>query len=384
MQSVEESGEPLQEEAEVDGSRAHVTLAPPAGGGAIHLFGVIHGGNESAVAEFVMRERPSVVVVETSLNSAHGSAHGNTICRADCLTFAHASAPGSHEQRARMFAQYGVQLADMAHPLGSHLWHDLSQGSRALYNEQLVYVAAFAVGADLVFGDRPKQITYSRMLWLPSIVDLDQAYGAMSASNYADLARQQPPARRQLGSTSATEGALLGERDAVMLSALHQASLRCGEGGSVVGVVGASHLSGMQRLWDSGGWRQMVAGGLLEAPRGPPVPESPDATGVRRALLDGVIRLSCRTDVQQDVRRVLGPVPPGSLEAYSLAHELYGTTRMLLAVLEREQLAEVCQGWRCDMWDVLAPVRAVRPVNGGPGFDKELVLDLRTLNFEIA
>lgn len=48
----------------------------------------------------------------------------------------------------------------------------------------------------------------------------------MSASNYADLARQQPPARRQLGSTSATEGALLGERDAVMLSALHQASLR--------------------------------------------------------------------------------------------------------------------------------------------------------------
>lgn len=57
-------------------------------------------------------------------------------------------------------------------------------------------------------------------------MDLDQAYGAMSASNYADLARQQPPARRQLGSTSATEGALLGERDAVMLSALHQASLR--------------------------------------------------------------------------------------------------------------------------------------------------------------
>ena len=43
------------------------------------------------------------------------------------------------------------------------------QGSHALYNEQLVYVAAFAVGARLVFGDRPKQITYSRMLWLPSI-----------------------------------------------------------------------------------------------------------------------------------------------------------------------------------------------------------------------
>lgn len=127
-------------------------------------------------------------------------------------------------QRARLFAQYGVQLADMSHPLGSHLWHDLSrvrcrgsslqlpagvatdvlrhvaacvcrrmrlaapghnewtlqampaaQGSHALYNEQLVYVAAFAVGARLVFGDRPKQITYSRMLWLPSIGELGRA-----------------------------------------------------------------------------------------------------------------------------------------------------------------------------------------------------------------
>lgn len=32
-----------------------------------------------------------------------------------------------------------------------------------------------------------------------------------------------------------------------------------------------------------------------------------------------------------------------SSQAYSLAHELYGTTRMLLAVVDRGQLAEVCQ-----------------------------------------
>ena len=43
------------------------------------------------------------------------------------------------------------------------------QGPRSLYSEQLVYVAAFAVGADLLFGDRPKQITYSRMLYMPSL-----------------------------------------------------------------------------------------------------------------------------------------------------------------------------------------------------------------------
>lgn len=35
------------------------------------------------------------------------------------------------------------------------------------------------------------------------------------------------------------------------------------------------------------------------------------------------------------------------------------------------------------MWDVLSPVREVRPVNGGPGYDRDLVLDLRTLNFEL-
>lgn len=149
------------------------------------------------------------------------------------------------------------------------------QGSHALYNEQLVYVAAFAVGARLVFGDRPKQITYSRMLWMPSIgalgwwavpccvlrcaarahhwlrpslhagsgcaahppihqphlsspvlaVDLDEAYGAMSSANYADLASQAPQ-RRPAASASATESALLGERDAVMLRALHMAAMQ--------------------------------------------------------------------------------------------------------------------------------------------------------------
>lgn len=141
------------------------------------------------------------------------------------------------------------------------------QGSHALYNEQLVYVAAFAVGARLVFGDRPKQITYSRMLWMPSIgawgwwavpwvhhwllpslhagsgcaahqpthqpllpspglaVDLDEAYGTMSSANYADLVSQAPQ-RRPAASASATESALLGERDAVMLSALHMAAMQ--------------------------------------------------------------------------------------------------------------------------------------------------------------
>ena len=35
------------------------------------------------------------------------------------------------------------------------------------------------------------------------------------------------------------------------------------------------------------------------------------------------------------------------------------------------------------MWDVLAPLRAVRPVFGGPGFDEDLIMDLRQLYFDL-
>lgn len=39
---------------------SYVRLDAPEGGAEIHLFGVIHGGNESEVAEFIVRERPEV------------------------------------------------------------------------------------------------------------------------------------------------------------------------------------------------------------------------------------------------------------------------------------------------------------------------------------
>ena len=43
--------------------------------------------------------------------------------------------------------------------------------------EQLVYIAAFAVTADIVFGDRPKHETYARLLNAASPADLDHAFG---------------------------------------------------------------------------------------------------------------------------------------------------------------------------------------------------------------
>jgi hypothetical protein len=206
-----------------------------------------------------------------------------------------------------------------------------------------------------------------------------------SALNYHELVSTLRPFN-DVGNTNCVHRVLILERDATLLHSLHEASLRAGPGSCVVGVVGASHLAGMRHLWAGGRWPELVAGGEVlkmpdvEAARSR---EPPERLGVRWALFRAVLRLTFRPDVNRDERAVVGPVPPELRHVYALAGELYGSSRMLLAVLDRDQLGEVCSGWGCDFYDVLAPLRAVRPVNCGPGYDEELVLALRTLQFEI-
>lgn len=205
-----------------------------------------------------------------------------------------------------------------------------------------------------------------------------------SALNYHELVSTLRPFN-DVANTNCVHRVMILERDATLLHTLHAASLRAGPGGCVVGVVGASHLAGMRHLWESGRWAAM-ADSVTRMPDVAAVQaaESPERLAVRWALFRAVLRLTCRPDVIRDVRAVVGPVPPALKATYCLAAELYGSSRMLLAVLNRDQLGEVCQGWRCDFYEVLAPLRAVRPINGGPGFDEELVLALRTLQFELA
>lgn len=50
--------------------------------------------------------------------------------------------------------------------------------------EQLAYIAALAVNAALVFGDRPKELTYQRLMTLPSLADLDRSFGAQVTSSF--------------------------------------------------------------------------------------------------------------------------------------------------------------------------------------------------------
>ena len=95
------------------------------------------------------------------------------------------------------------------------------------------------------------------------------------------------------------------------------------------------------------------------------------------------MRLRCTESVIQDMIATLGPVAPEQQTAYDAAHEIYSTCRMLLAVLDRDLLARVVSGCECDMWQVLEPLRRVRPSNGGTGWDPDLVQELRGLNFQL-
>ena len=354
-------------------------LDPPAGGARIAVFGTVHADTQdSRSGSFIVQEKPQSVVVETALNPSHGSETGNILDLESCLR----SVPdGVRDPQTLGMAQLAARLKDTGDILSSEVWKDLL-ASNMIYSEHLAYVSALSVEADLVFGDRPKLTTYQRMLMCPTLADLDIAFGAQCASNYHDLA-SSTPFQKEFGTINLTEKILFEERDAVLLKSLQDASMKAGSGSVVVGVVGASHIPGMSKLWESQSWSN-IANDAVTAPTTRPEDERPESFGVRRALFDGVIRLTCRADVTYDAAMTLGPPPPESMDAYELTSELYGSTRMLLATLTREQLKQVCSGWRCDPWDFLEPLRNVRPCNGGPGYDEELVMHLRTLNFELS
>lgn len=45
------------------------------------------------------------------------------------------------------------------------------------HGEQLVYIAAFAVSAKIVYGDRVKRDTFQSLAGISSLVELDHAFG---------------------------------------------------------------------------------------------------------------------------------------------------------------------------------------------------------------
>ena len=65
--------------------------------------------------------------------------------------------------------------------------------------------------------------------------------------------------------------------------------------------------------------------------------------GVRRAFLERFIELSCSSAVYADMQRQLSPLPAEAVVPYVLTRELYGSPRMLLAMLPQEYLHKVRQ-----------------------------------------
>lgn len=350
----------------------------------IVVFGTSHGDGTSkgsSIGEYILKERPHTVVVETALNTSHGFATGNTVELTDCLY----QSSGPIDGRTQMISHLALRLSEVSEPHKATLWRDLVYNP-LMYSEHLAYVAAFAIGARLVFGDRPKHITYQRMLWQPEVEDLDAAFGFYSIINYCDIAPSMRPPNLTALHTS-TDSIFIGERNAVLLDSLHKASIEAGKGRLVVGVVGLSHMEGMAKLWKDQSWQRIISSDNIMdlSERGCKLQlETFERIGVRRALFDSVIRLTCHNDVLNDINITLGEPSRQSLPSYLLTRELYGSSRMLLATLGKDQLSHVCGSWRCNMWELLEPLRAVRPINGGPGYDKELIMQLRTLNFEIS
>jgi hypothetical protein len=152
---------------------------------------------------------------------------------------------------------------------------------------------------------------------------------------------------------------------------------------------------GIRALWESDEWRRLVASDdlksspLMAAPALAPADMAAPGSGAKRGLLDAVLALSVPASVLGDLESHLPAVPEDQEEARALTYEFYSAQRVQLATLPRgvlERVASVARGCEAgsSMWDVLEPLRGVRPVNGGPGWDEEAVMGLRALDLYIS
>jgi hypothetical protein len=157
---------------------------------------------------------------------------------------------------------------------------------------------------------------------------------------------------------------VLRERDLVLFDSLRAEARAAGAGRSVVGIVGSAHLQEVCRLFrETGGFSDDVDH-LMTLP-----PPPTGSRGVRRALLERLLCLRVPAEVVAEAETALGPIPVEDHADFLATRELYGSPRMLLAMLSREELPSVAMGrGGTDLWALLQPLRDARPVNGGAGF----------------
>lgn len=178
---------------------------------------------QPAPGRYILEAKPDVVVVETAVSPTHGAVTGGKFSCGDEDGFV-----------ARTVC--GVDSRMRAGGWDSELWGAL-EGN--LPGEQLVYVAALQVGAELVFGDRSKSETFVRVVEECSLEELDVGFGEQARANYQDLlrggwirARSVEPAR-----VGCAESVMLLEREATLCKTLWEACERVGSDGAIVGTI---------------------------------------------------------------------------------------------------------------------------------------------------
>lgn len=318
-----------------------------------HVFGVEHRGrgmaDARAVHEHILRTRPKVVVMETSAEEV---------------------------PRAR-----ATDLRRVDH-VAPETW---------------AYEAALACGARVVHADRPKRITYARLLHGCDVEELDEAYAEEAVRNYRKILAGKHKQVWHKKRKDAFQRVVVEERDAGMARALANVLEKHGAK-DVVAVVGRRHRYGIrkhlvQRCRRSKG--QIVPGSMLEEHLDwtVDVPEDQDwrkqhpaAYGVKRALFERVLAMATDPSVLQDARQWMGPMEPDEAHAHALAEEVYGAPRMMLACVPPElRECVVCarRGQEKSFAHAIEELGRVRPSQKGSGYSDHALEMLRGLHFQI-
>jgi hypothetical protein len=182
----------------------------------------------SAVGEFILEHKPHSLVLESAMSPEFGSCTGNTLTAAD------AAAGRSDAVALRMLFAVSEFLRSVSNPAATPEWREVKQ---LMYGEQLAAVAALTVGARLVYGDLPKDVTFRRLLHRCSAVELDRSFGHRSAQNFASLLGQDIPSLPDDGA----ERVLMADRECALCHSIEAAAIgTAGSGRGVVAVVGAN------------------------------------------------------------------------------------------------------------------------------------------------
>jgi len=345
-------------------------------------FGVSHlveGAHDAA--EYILRAKPKLVVVETAMTSDHGDATGNAVNYEAGVSAMMVDASAAPEALIFVTRLAGALKGEVGEVADSPQWGHMKM---QLPPEVLVYAAAFTVGATVVYGDRPKAVTYRRLMATPTLAELDGTFAAQSERNYRLLLPADHPLAAKANEKSGDffEKVVIEERDCVLASTIRECVDKADDGGEVVAVIGVDHVEGVARIYKDA---FAAAENEAKAQELCVVPDaSADAPGVRIALAQRLMGLRCPPALVDDVMRTLSSdvqnLSANDMIEFELASEVYGSARMLMACVEdKEVLDAVVGGFNCDFSeDVLAPIRAVRPLNGGKGYSEDVINTLRT------